>query len=124
MNDGSPVERALSFATRAHLGQTRKGSGLPYVVHTVDVAKRLGDAGIKDDDVIMAGLLHDVVEDTEIELETVAREFGARAAGFVQEMTFDESQQSKAEYIASFAHGSIEGVPSMSRFTAATDPMF
>lgn len=123
MHEGTPTERALTFAAHAHRGQTRKGSGLPYVVHTVDVAKKLGDAGIKDQDVIIAGLLHDVVEDTEVDLQTVASEFGERAAGFVDEMTFDESKESKSDYIASFARGSVEAlaVKLMDRSANVTD---
>ncbi len=123
MRNGSPTERALAFATEAHVGQTRKGSGLPYVFHTVDVAKRLGDAGVKDEDVIIAGLLHDVVEDTEVTLETVTETFGQRAAGFVDEMTFDEGAQAKAEYLASFANGSVEAlaIKLMDRSANVTD---
>lgn len=110
MTNGSLTERALAFATTAHLGQKRKSSGLPYVFHVVDVAKRLGDAGVRDEDVIVAGLLHDVLEDTEVAQEDVSASFGARAAGFVQEMTFDETARTKGEYLASFARGSVEAL--------------
>ena len=123
MKEASPVERALAFAVEAHRGQVRKGSGVPYVFHTVDVAKRLGDAGVRDEDVIVAGLLHDVVEDTEVTLEEVVETFGARAAGFVDEMTFDEGNEEKSAYLGGFATNSVESlaVKLMDRSANVTD---
>ena len=123
MREASPTERALAFAVEAHRGQVRKGSGVPYVFHTVDVAKRLGDAGVRDEDAIVAGLLHDVVEDTEVTLEEVANKFGARAAGFVDEMTFEGGKQEKSAYLASFATNSPESlaIKLMDRSANVTD---
>lgn len=123
MQEASPSERALALAVEAHRGQVRKGSGVPYVFHTVDVAKRLGDVGVRDEDVIVAGLLHDVVEDTAVTLEEVAEQFGARAAGIVDEMTFDEGEGAKSVYLAAFATKSIESlaVKLMDRSANVTD---
>ena len=103
MQDASLVERALAFTTESHRGQVRDVSGVPYVFHTVDVAKRLGDAGVLDEEVIAAALLHDIVEDTSVTVAELADHFGDRVAGFVDEMTFDEAQLSKGEYLAAFA---------------------
>lgn len=123
MEDLSPAERALALAVEAHRGQRRKGSGVPYVFHTVDVAKRLGDAGVRDEDVIVAALLHDVVEDTDVTHAQVTEQFGARAAGFVAEMTFDETGQEKSAYLAAFATGSPEAlaIKLMDRSANVTD---
>lgn len=123
MQETSPSERALDLALKAHRGQVRKGSGVPYVFHTVDVAKRLGDAGVRDEDMIVAALLHDAVEDTEVSLSEVATQFGERVAGFVDEMTFDESSGTKAAYIAAFATKSIESlaIKLMDRSANVTD---
>lgn len=66
------VEGAIQFATRAHDGQVDK-SGSPYILHVLRVGARLHDLG---DDYVIAGLLHDVVEDTMHTLDDL-RELGA-----------------------------------------------
>lgn len=58
------VQEALTFATNAHEGQTRKYSGEPYVVHPIQVMTILKDNGIEDEEMFAAALLHDVLEDT------------------------------------------------------------
>ena len=123
MQEVSPSERALALALAAHRGQVRKGSGVPYVFHTVDVAKRLGDVGVRDEDVIVAALLHDVVEDTDVTLDEVSEQFGARAAGFVDEMTFHEGKEDKDAYLRAFSIKSIESlaIKLMDRSANVTD---
>src|SRR5215210_6858982 len=77
-----PLERASRWAAVRHHGQVRRGSGVPYVQHPMAVAwvlERLGFA----EDVVIAGLLHDVVEDTDATLEQVAGEFGPVVAEIV-----------------------------------------
>jgi (p)ppGpp synthase/HD superfamily hydrolase len=69
------LERALRSSAVWHAGQTRKGSDVPYFEHAVAVAMILDRAGF-DEDVVIAGLLHDVVEDTEATFEDVAARFG------------------------------------------------
>lgn len=58
----SKIEKAINFAAQKHLGQIRKGDGLPYIVHPFGVAWILSGYST-DEDVIVAGLLHDVLED-------------------------------------------------------------
>ena len=69
------LERAIRWAALCHLGQTRKGSAIPYFEHVAAVALILGRAGF-DEDVVIAGLLHDAVEDTAATLEDVGARFG------------------------------------------------
>ena len=69
------LELALRWSAVCHQGQTRKGSGTPYFEHAAAVAMILDRAGF-DEDVVIAGLLHDVVEDTEATVEEVATRFG------------------------------------------------
>ena len=58
------LREAFRFAERAHHGQIRKGTdGSPYILHPIAVAMVLASAGAADD-LLVAGLLHDVVEDT------------------------------------------------------------
>ena len=56
------IFQAVEFATKAHSGQFRKGTNVPYLVHPLGVCKILIEAGCSED-VVVAGLLHDTVED-------------------------------------------------------------
>jgi (p)ppGpp synthase/HD superfamily hydrolase len=76
------LDRALRWAAWGHRDQVRKGSGIPYVQHVVAVAWILDRAGF-DEDVVVAGLLHDIVEDTEVTLGEVEQRFGTRVAELV-----------------------------------------
>jgi (p)ppGpp synthase/HD superfamily hydrolase len=76
------LERALRWAAVCHHGQTRKGSGVPYFEHVVGVAMILDRLGFAEE-VVIAGLLHDVVEDTEATLEDVRDRFGDGVASLV-----------------------------------------
>jgi (p)ppGpp synthase/HD superfamily hydrolase len=78
------LEQAMRWAAQAHDGQTRRGSGTPYFAHVAAVALVLDGAGF-DEDVVIAGLLHDVVEDTATTLEDVAARFGASVAEIVRQ---------------------------------------
>lgn len=75
-------EQALRLAAVGHDGQKRRTSGVPYMSHVVSVARMLDRAGF-DEDVVIAGLLHDLVEDTAFTLEDVRRGFGDHVAGLV-----------------------------------------
>jgi guanosine-3',5'-bis(diphosphate) 3'-pyrophosphohydrolase len=76
------LEQALRFATVGHQGQFRRSSGVPYVEHVVAVAWILDRAGF-DEDVVIAGLLHDLVEDTSTSLADLEQRFGRVVAGLV-----------------------------------------
>lgn len=76
--DMERIERAYQLAKRAHEGTLRR-SGEPYIVHPVCAAIILVELGM-DTDSIVAALLHDVVEDTEITLEEIRKEFGKDVA--------------------------------------------
>lgn len=98
------VEAAMELARAAHAGQRRKDYGTPYVSHPVSVAEVLAGAGIDDEEVLAAALLHDVVEDTELSSEEIAERFGERVADMVLALTDDESirdyERRKAEHRA------------------------
>lgn len=73
-----PIERAWKIAKEKHEGQFR-ASGEPYISHPLGVAQILADLG-SDRQVVMAGLLHDTVEDTDYSLEECRKEFGETAS--------------------------------------------
>lgn len=79
------VRLAYEFAEEAHRGQTRK-SGEPYINHSLETAITLARMGL-DQDTIIAGLLHDVPEDTNITLVEVEKNFGAEVAKLVLGIT-------------------------------------
>jgi (p)ppGpp synthase/HD superfamily hydrolase len=87
------IERALRLALAAHEGQFQKGPAVvPYVVHPLHIAVMLARWGMEED-LIVAGLLHDVVEDCPgWTLERIAEDFGAHVASIVGQLTEDKSK--------------------------------
>ena len=83
--DLSDIEKAYETARKAHEGQFRK-SGEPYIIHPLCVAIILAELEL-DKESIIAGLLHDVVEDTVMTTEDVAKEFGDEVALLVDGVT-------------------------------------
>lgn len=79
------VEKAYQVAERWHRGQKRK-SGDPYITHPLAVTTILAELGM-DPATLMAGLLHDTVEDTEYGLDTLRRDFGDQVALLVDGVT-------------------------------------
>jgi GTP pyrophosphokinase len=85
---GSRFLRAFSFAAKKHAGQTRKASTIPYIAHLMGVASLVLEFG-GDEDLAIAALLHDVVEDCggAPMLKEVRRWFGSRVAKIVDGCT-------------------------------------
>jgi (p)ppGpp synthase/HD superfamily hydrolase len=83
------LKRADSFAEEAHFGQVRKSTGKPYIEHPRLVAKLLAKANMPVY-VIVAGFLHDVVEDTPVTIEEILAIFGEKTASLVAFNTEDK----------------------------------
>ncbi|MBA3918917.1 MAG: (p)ppGpp synthetase [Gemmatimonas sp.] len=83
--DHDLLVRAYRFSDVAHAGQVRH-SGEPYVSHCVEVARILADLQL-DTTTVACGLLHDIVEDTDVSISDVEREFGAEVAQIVDGLT-------------------------------------
>ena len=75
--------QAIEVATTAHRGQLRKASGVPYIYHPLSVAKILIENGCAEE-LVVAGVLHDTVEDTVISLNDIRTQFGERVASLVE----------------------------------------
>jgi myo-inositol-1(or 4)-monophosphatase len=85
----SLVREALEIARRAHAGQIRSASGgRPYIDHPVAVAERLSEH-LDGEEVLAAALLHDVVEDSELEVDDIRARCGDRVADLVAVLTDD-----------------------------------
>jgi guanosine-3',5'-bis(diphosphate) 3'-pyrophosphohydrolase len=99
--DRELVTRAFAFAAAAHEGQQRR-SGSDFIEHPVGVARICAQLRL-DEETLAAALLHDVVEDTETDIEDVRREFGAEIARLVEGVTkltriqFQSREQAEAE---------------------------
>ncbi len=79
------IDRAIEIAKHAHEGQFRK-TGEPYIIHPLAVKKILEEWGM-DEDTVIAGVLHDTVEDTNLTLDDIRQEFGESVAFLVDGVT-------------------------------------
>ena len=80
------LNKAIQFATQAHGDQTRKWSGLPYITHPIAVSELVRSVP-HTDEMLIAAVLHDVVEDTDVTLDQVREEFGDTVADLVYYVT-------------------------------------
>jgi guanosine-3',5'-bis(diphosphate) 3'-pyrophosphohydrolase len=89
----SLVLRAAAFAADKHSHQRRKDHArTPYINHPLAVARVLAEeGGVNDPEILAAAILHDTLEDTETTRRELQREFGARIAALVSEVTDDKS---------------------------------
>jgi (p)ppGpp synthase/HD superfamily hydrolase len=102
------VLKAAETAARWHADQKSKGtSGAPYINHLLEVASLIAEAtGAKDPNLIVAGLLHDAIEDQDISRDEIARRFGNDVATLVAEVTDDKSLPSKERKRLQVEHAS------------------
>jgi guanosine-3',5'-bis(diphosphate) 3'-pyrophosphohydrolase len=84
---------ATKFAAQKHSTQRRKNKdATPYINHPIEVAEHLARVGgIQDEEILVAALLHDTIEDTDTSLKEIVRLFGERVASIVNECTDDKS---------------------------------
>lgn len=90
------VQRILAaahFAAEHHKGQKRKGeAGEPYINHLIEVAELIATSSdLLDTNLVMAGFLHDTVEDTDVTPQELEQRFGKDVASLVMEVTDDKS---------------------------------
>lgn len=84
--DTSFLDKALIFAIKAHSGVERRGKDLPYIVHPMEAVAIVATM-TKDQEILAAAALHDVIEDTEYTEENIRKEFGERVANLVSSET-------------------------------------
>lgn len=109
------LQSAIEFATKAHAGQFRKGSGLPYIVHPFAVLSLIGEWGWCDPEVWKAAICHDVKEDCPALASTMMLELGPVVDFLVDELTFTPSgnepiKVQKRRYMDSFAKKCISAL--------------
>ena len=91
--DFNLINKAIYWAKKYHGNQKRK-SGEPYYTHPLEVAYMISDHKLKTD-VIVASILHDIIEDTEVTVEMIEGTFGQRIAEMVDRLTRDRLNRSK-----------------------------
>lgn len=93
----SKIDEAIIFATNCHEGQFRKLTRIPYILHPLEVSTIISSF-TTDEDVIIAGLLHDVIEECEVDPKEIKDRFGVRVSSLVQSETEDKlSDKPKAD---------------------------
>lgn len=104
MNDFSRYWNALTFVFSRHDEQTRKSANIPYVIHPVRVASILRSVGFSEfehENLMIAALCHDLVEDTDTTCEEISNQFGEKVALIVDELS-RPTTASKDEWIKTF----------------------
>lgn len=91
------VERAIQFAVFAHAGTKRKGKERPYILHPIE-AMTIAASLTEDEDVLAAAVLHDVIEDTNLNEEDIEREFGPRVKALVMAESEDKMKTMEASF--------------------------
>ena len=90
------LDDAIHFAAQAHAGQMRKMANTPYILHPLEVAVIISTM-TDDENVMAAGLLHDTVEDCDVDPKEIKARFGPRVAALVQSETEDKLSERPAE---------------------------
>jgi len=89
--DKKRLDEAVSFAAERHAGQFRKGTVIPYLVHPMEVLNILFRMGA-DTDLMIAGVLHDTIEDTDTSRDEIEAHFGKDVAELVAGHSEDKSK--------------------------------
>ena len=85
------IEKAVKFAIKAHEGQFRKGSKIPYITHPLEVCT-IVSLITDNEEVRVASLLHDTVEDTSVTITDIEKNFGKKVAALVGSESEDKSK--------------------------------
>lgn len=106
--DAALLDRAVAYAQQKYAGLYRDSTdrvpaALPYIVHPMDVMQRVANLGIEDTDMLVASLLHDLLEDTKTPASELGNKFGPKVQNFVECLTYNKSDGSKSEYMRNIA---------------------
>ena len=80
--DTELLDKAIIFAVKAHHNTERRGKGFPYIVHPMEAVEIVATI-TPDQELLAAAALHDTIEDTDVTVEDIRREFGDRIANLV-----------------------------------------
>jgi len=97
------IHKAIIFACRKHDKQYRKSTDIPYISHIMEVMQILIDTGCSNE-VVIAGILHDTLEDTKTTPEEIEKIFGKRVLSIVKSETEDKSKEWIDRKLETIAH--------------------
>lgn len=80
--DTTDFDKAVIFATKAHGNTERRGKGFPYIIHPMEACEIVASI-TNDKELLIASLLHDCIEDTDVTYEDIKSEFGEKVANLV-----------------------------------------
>ena len=112
----SRIDKAVKYAMAAHEGQTRKSICTPYLVHVLEVQRRLAYWDIDKVEIHEAAILHDTIEDTSVSYDDLVSEFGQVVADIVSEVTLlheltgSEKKKAKWKFLQGFKNASDDAV--------------
>ena len=113
--DTSLLDKAIIFAVKAHANQERRAKQTPYVIHVLE-AVAIAETLTKDQEILAAAALHDTVEDTDVKLTDIEREFGPRVSQYVgMETTFIPEGQTEEESWRARKQISIDSIKNSDR---------
>ena len=113
--DSTLLDRAIIFAVNAHRNTERRGKGFPYIVHPLEAVEIVATI-TPDQELLAAAALHDTIEDTDVTVEDIRREFGNRVAelvyaesdrftqGVSEEDSWHERKQAAIDRLAAAPH--------------------
>ncbi len=104
------LDEAILFATEKHSGQLRKGTNTPYIVHPLETMAILNSMGAGVD-LLVAGLFHDLIEDTDTSIIEIEERFGAEVADLIRRHSENKTeswQERKEKDIQETSNGSRE----------------
>lgn len=110
------LDDAIEFATKKHAEQTRKRENTPYILHPLEAAAVAAEL-TKDEDILIAAVLHDTVEDTDTSIDEVREKFGNRVAELVESET-----ENKREDLPPEETWEIRKKESLEHLKNSTDP--
>lgn len=117
----SLIDQAIILAAKAHRNQSRKGTRIPYITHPFGVAVLLCRAGCSDE-VVIAGILHDTMEDGGVKPEKIRKEFGDRVLSLVEACTEPDkslSWEKRKEHTIEY----LKGAPLDVKFVVVADKL-
>ena len=113
--DTELLDRAIVFAVKAHHNTERRGKGFPYIVHPMEAVEIVATI-TPDQELLAAAALHDTIEDTDVTVEDIRREFGDRIAelvhaesdqfteGISEEDSWHDRKQAAIDRLAAASH--------------------
>ena len=89
--DSELLDRAIVFAVKAHHNTERRGKGFPYIVHPLEAVEIVATI-TPDQELLAAAALHDTIEDTDVTVEDIRKEFGDRISNIVHAESDQEAE--------------------------------